>query len=98
MPRREFLYSDDMADACIYLLEQPEETLQPLFSDQHPPLVNIGSGEDITIRELAELVANVFGFKGSLVFDASKPDGTMRKMMGVSCINKLGWKRKIQLK
>lgn len=97
-PKREFLYSEDMADACIYLLEQAENKLDSLFNNEQPPLVNIGCGEDLTIRELAELVAEVVGFKGKLTFDTSKPDGTMRKVMDVSRINALGWKRKIGLK
>ncbi len=97
-PKREFLYSEDMADACIYLLEQPEGKLASLFNNEQPPLVNIGCGEDLTIRELAELVAEVVGFKGSLTFDTSKPDGTMRKVMDVSRINALGWKRTMLLK
>lgn len=97
-PRREFLYSEDMADACIFLLEQMEDKLASLFNDEKPPLVNIGCGEDLTIRELAELVAEVVGFKGSLAFDTSKPDGTMRKVMDVSRINALGWKRRMLLK
>ncbi len=97
-PRREFLYSDDMADACIYLLEQPDDMLAGLFNNEQPPLVNIGCGEDLTIRELAELVAQVVGFRGSLTFDASKPDGTMRKVMDVSRINALGWKHRMSLK
>ena len=97
-PRREFLYSEDMADACIFLLEQGEDKFASLFNDEQPPLVNIGCGEDLTIRELAELVAAVVGFKGNLTFDTSKPDGTMRKVMDVSRINALGWKRKMQLK
>ncbi len=97
-PKREFLYSDDMADACLYLLEQPEDRLSGLFSNEQPPLVNIGCGEDLTIRELAELVADVVGFKGKLTFDTSKPDGTMRKVMDVSRINALGWKHKMPLK
>ncbi len=97
-PRREFLYSEDMADACIFLLEQAEEELDGLFNDEQPPLVNIGCGEDLTIRELSELVAEVVGFKGSLSFDTSKPDGTMRKVMDVSRINILGWHHKMTLK
>lgn len=97
-PRREFLYSDDMADACLLLLEKTEEKLANLFNDDTLPLVNIGCGEDIAIRELAEMVADVVGFKGSLTFDASKPDGTMRKVMDVSRINALGWKRTMLLK
>jgi GDP-L-fucose synthase len=97
-PKREFLYSEDMADACIFLLEQGEDKLASLFSEALPPLVNIGCGEDLTIKELAEMVAEVVGFKGNLTFDTSKPDGTMRKVMDVSRINKLGWKRTMQLK
>lgn len=91
-PRREFLYSDDMANACIYLLEQAEEKLSGLFNDEQPPLVNIGCGEDLSIRELAELVKNIVGFNGQLVFDTGKPDGTLRKLMDVSRLGGLGWK------
>jgi GDP-L-fucose synthase len=87
-----------MADACIYLLEQMEDKLVSLFNDEYPPLVNIGCGEDLTIRELAELVAEVVGYGGKLVFDTSKPDGTMRKVMDVSRINALGWHRTMMLK
>jgi GDP-L-fucose synthase len=97
-PKREFLYSDDMADACLYLLEQPESRLSDLFNDERPPLVNIGCGEDLTIRGLAEMIADAVGYSGKLVFDSTKPDGTMRKLMDVSRINALGWKRKIQLR
>jgi GDP-L-fucose synthase len=97
-PKREFLYSEDMADACIFLLEQSEDKLQSLFSEERPPLVNIGCGEDLSIKELAEMVAEVVGFKGNLTFDPSKPDGTMRKVMDVSRINALGWKHTVQLK
>jgi GDP-L-fucose synthase len=96
-PMREFLYSEDMADACIYLLEQMEDRLSTLFNNDNPPLVNIGCGEDLTIRALAEMVAQVVGFKGKLVFDTSKPDGTMRKVMDVSRIKKLGWEPKVRL-
>lgn len=97
-PKREFLYSEDMADACIFLLEQAEDKLASLFNEEYPPLVNIGCGEDLTIRELAELVADVVGFKGNLTFDTSKPDGPMRKVMDVSRINALGWHRQMLLK
>ena len=97
-PKREFLYSEDMADACIYLLEQMEDRLSTLFNNDHPPLVNIGCGEDLTIHELAEMIAQVVGFKGRLVFDASKPDGTMRKVMDISKLKKLGWKPTVGLK
>lgn len=90
-PKREFLYSDDMAAACVHLLEQSDERLQPLFGEAHPPLVNVGCGEDISIRELAELVRDVVGFQGKLTFDTSKPDGTMRKLLDVSRLKALGW-------
>jgi GDP-L-fucose synthase len=97
-PKREFLYSEDMADACLYLLEKAEDELAGLFTNEQPPLVNIGCGEDLTIRELAELAAEVVGFKGKLTFDSSKPDGTMRKVMDVSKLRKMGWKPKIDLR
>lgn len=97
-PKREFIYSDDMADACVYLLEQPESKLSDLFNDERPPLVNIGCGEDLSIRELAEMIAETVGYSGKLVFDSTKPDGTMRKIMDVSKIQNLGWKAKISLK
>ncbi|MDH2916232.1 MAG: GDP-L-fucose synthase [Gallionella sp.] len=97
-PKREFLYSEDMADACIFLLEQSQDKLASLFNNEQPPLVNIGCGEDLTIKELAEMVADVVGFKGSLTFDTTKPDGTMRKVMDVSRINVLGWQRTMKLK
>jgi GDP-L-fucose synthase len=90
-PKREFLYSDDMADACLYLLEQTEDRLTDLFNDERPPLVNIGCGEDLTIRELAEMISEVVGYSGKLVFDSSKPNGTMRKLMEVSRLRSMGW-------
>lgn len=96
-PKREFLYSEDMADACIHLLESNDVRKRSLFNDQKPPLVNIGCGEDLTIRALAELVADVVGFGGELVFDSTKPDGTMRKVMDVSRIQELGWKASTKL-
>ena len=91
-PRREFLYSEDMADACVYLMKQEDDKLQSLYSETAPPLINVGCGEDLTIRELAEMIAEIVGFKGELVFDTSKPDGTMRKVMDVSKLKQLGWK------
>jgi GDP-L-fucose synthase len=97
-PKREFLYSDDMADACIFLLNLSDKEMNSVLNSQSPPLVNIGCGEDLTIRALAEIVAEVVGFKGKLTFDTSKPDGTMRKVMDVSRINALGWRYKMSLK
>lgn len=80
-PLREFLFVDDLADACLFLMEQVSE----------PGPINVGTGVDLTIRELAELIAEVVGFTGELVFDASKPDGTPRKLMDVSRLAGLGW-------
>lgn len=97
-PKREFLYSDDMADACVYLLENINKGLPGLFNDVRPPLVNIGCGEDLTIRELAETITDVVGYKGKLVFDASKPDGTMRKLLDVSRMQSMGWKASTSLR
>lgn len=91
-PRREFLYSDDLAGACIFLMNLPDESLAPLLNDHEPPLINIGTGEDITIRELAELVCRVVGFQGQLRFDSSRPDGTPRKLLDVTRIQSLGWR------
>ncbi|HEY4354209.1 MAG TPA: GDP-L-fucose synthase [Acidobacteriaceae bacterium] len=96
-PRRELMHSDDLADACIFLMQSPEEALAPVFSEDHPPLINVGTGEDLTIRELAETVARVAGFGGTLEFDTSKPDGTPRKVLDVSRIHALGWRHKIEL-
>ena len=91
-PRRELLYSDDLAQACMHLIELPDAQLDEFLQGDHPPLINIGTGEDVTIRELAELVSHELGFYGKLVFDATKPDGTPRKLLDVSRINALGWK------
>lgn len=94
-PRREFLYSDDMAQACLFLMQLPGNQFMKLLAqdrnDGLPPLVNIGTGSDITISQLAEIIGSVVGYTGQLVFDHTKPDGTMRKMMDVSLINSLGW-------
>lgn len=90
-PRREFLYSEDLADACVHLLSASSATLATLFNDEHPPLINIGCGEDLTIRELAQTVAEVVGYTGEIRQDADKPDGTPRKLMDVSRIKELGW-------
>lgn len=90
-PRRELLYSDDLAEACVSLLNLPEEQYGKLLRDDEPPLVNIGTGEDVTIRELTETIFRVLGYTGGLTFDASKPDGTPRKLMDVSKLHGLGW-------
>ncbi len=96
-PRREFLYSDDMADACVHLMALPDAQLGSLFSADSPPLVNIGCGEDLSILELAELVKRVVDFPGELTFDRSKPDGTPRKLLAVERIAGLGWRAGVGL-
>jgi GDP-L-fucose synthase len=96
--RREFLHADDMADACVFLMNLAYVIYVPIvLSDRQAPLLNIGSGSDITIRELAPLIREIVGFSGELVFDGSKPDGTMRKLLDVSQIKSLGWEAKIPL-
>jgi len=98
-PRREFLYSDDAAEACLFLMNLPAQKYGTFLANEGaPPLVNIGCGEDQTIRELAELVAEVVGFRGRLAFDASKPDGTPRKLQDVSRLKALGWRPRIGLR
>ena len=87
-PKREFLFADDLAAACVYLMLHYDEK----------ELVNIGTGEDLSIRELAETVKEVVCYEGDIVFDASKPDGTPRKLMDVSKLHKLGWKHSVELK
>jgi GDP-L-fucose synthase len=91
-PLREFLYSEDMAEACVYLLDLPAAKFEEFVSVTHPPLVNIGYGEDLSIAELARTVARVIGFRGRLRFDTSKPDGTPRKLLDSGRINALGWR------
>ena len=91
-PRRELLYSDDLAQACTFLMNLDEARFDSLLVEDAPPLINIGTGEDVTIRELAETVARVLGFHGQLVFDHTKPDGTPRKLMDVSRLHALGWR------
>lgn len=86
-PRREFLYVDDLADACLFLMKHYDES----------EIINIGWGKDQTINELAEIIAGIVGFKGSIKWDSDKPDGTPRKLLDVSRLNKLGWRAKIEL-
>ncbi len=95
-PKREFLHVDDMATASVHVMEIPveiwQENTQSMLSH-----INVGTGVDCTIRELAETVARVAGFSGRLNFDKSKPDGTPRKLLDVSCLNRLGWKAAVSL-
>jgi GDP-L-fucose synthase len=87
-PLREFMYVDDLADACYFLMENYNEK----------QFVNVGTGEEVTIRELAETVADVVGFNGQIVFNAEKPDGTPRKLMDSTKLHQQGWKHKTSLK
>ena len=95
-PMREFLHVDDMAAACVHVMELDSETYQ---ANTQPMLshLNVGTGMDCTIRELAQTIARVTGFKGRLSFDASRPDGTPRKLMDVSRLKALGWQASIGL-
>lgn len=86
--RREFLYVDDLAEACLHLLN---------YEGELPHLLNVGTGEDVTIRELVETIVRLMGFKGEIVFDSTKPDGTPRKLLDVSRMHSLGWKHKTSL-
>jgi GDP-L-fucose synthase len=89
-PYREFLYSSDLAEACVFLMEKYD-------SRETGEIINIGTGKDLTIRELAGLIQRIAGYKGELTFDTSKPDGTPRKLLDVSRLHALGWKAKVEL-
>jgi len=96
-PKREFLYVDDLANALVFLATLDEGRYNALVEPSQCPLINVGTGTDLTIRELAETVARVVGYKGKFVQDTSKPDGTMRKVMDVSKIQGLGWRANTSL-
>jgi len=97
--RREFLHSDDMADACVFMMSLDESVFETIVrSEVQAPLFNLGCGEDRTVRELAELIRDIVGFKGKLVFDATKPDGTPRKLLDVSRMAGLGWRARVPLR
>ena len=87
-PKREFLHVSDLASACRFLIEHYDS----------PDMINVGFGEDVTIRELAELICEVVGFAGRLEFDAAKPDGTPRKLLDISRLRALGWKPRVALR
>jgi GDP-L-fucose synthase len=88
-PRREFLYVDDLADACVFLMER---------GDEAPALVNIGTGTDLSIAELVDLVMDVVGYRGRVVYDRTKPDGTPRKLLDVGRLSALGWRARTSLR
>ncbi len=98
-PKREFLWSDDMADACVFIMESQDFKDTYSFQDKEirNTHINIGTGQDISIKELAEKIKTVVGFNGDLVFNTDKPDGTMRKLTDVSKLHSLGWKHRIDL-
>ena len=97
-PRREFLLSDDMAEACVFLMRLPEAEFDRLVAPAQAPLINIGAGKDQSIAELATLVAEVLDYRGEFVYDASKPDGMPRKLLDSTRIMALGWKPKVGLR
>jgi len=100
MPRREFLYSEDMADACVYLMNRGDEAFRPqqaMDGMAGPPLLNIGAGYDITIGELARMISQITHYHGEIQFDTTKPDGTPRKLLDSSALSSLGWKAKTDL-
>jgi GDP-L-fucose synthase len=96
-PFREFLHVDDLADSCLFLMSLEDGLFDSLITEASVPLVNIGFGKEITIKDLAELVKKIVGFEGELLFDLSKPDGTPRKLLDVSKMHNLGWKPAIAL-
>ncbi len=104
-PRREFMHSSDMASACLFVMNLHDKKFDSLLGEHsldaveiNPPLLNIGVGTDITIKELAALLKEVSGFSGKVLYDLSKPDGAPRKLLDISKIEKLGWKAKIPLR
>ena len=96
-PMREMMHVDDLARACVHLLRVEAAALAPVINNDEPPLINIGTGEDHSIRDIARLVASTVGFTGDLHFDATKPDGTPRKLLDVSRIQRLGWHHTVSL-
>jgi|SRR3989344_2471751 len=96
--KREFLYSEDLADACCFLMNLPNEKVEEFCRQDAPPLINLGSGEDIQISELVSLVKDIVGYRGDVQWDTSKPDGTPRKLLDVSLLRHWGWAPKISFK
>ena len=101
-PKREFMYSDDMAEACIFAINLADDTFKSVTAfnrnDGLPPLLNLGSNSELAISELASIVKKIVGFEGKIIFDNKKPDGTMQKLMDSSQLNKLGWSGKTSLR
>ena len=97
-PMREFLFSDDLADGCLFLINNMERVLQLSKNNKLPPIYNIGSGEEVSIKKLANMLCHVIGYQGKLKFDKSKPDGTPRKLLDSSSMSQLGWAANTSLK
>ncbi len=97
-PKREFLYVDDLANALVFLVTLNDERYNELTHPEQSPVINVGAGNDLSIRELAETIAEVVGYKGQFIQDTSKPDGTMRKVLDVSKMSALGWRASTSLK
>ena len=97
-PCREFLHVNDLADACVFIINLNDKKFASLLASSPPALINIGSGREISIKELALLIKDIVGFEGDVVFDKSRPDGTLKKLLDVSRLTNLGWKPKISLK
>jgi GDP-L-fucose synthase len=97
-PRREFLYVEDLADACLFMMNLDENRYLSILGDGNTPLVNVGFGKDISIHELAQMIQEIVGFEGDIRFDTTKPDGTPQKLLDISRIRKLGWKPETSLR
>lgn len=95
-PKREFLFVDDMAEACIHVMNLKQDTYESQISAASP-LINVGTGIDLTIRELGEMIGEIIGFEGEILQDTEKPDGTPQKLLDVSRMKDLGWQAKMQL-
>ncbi|GJL63663.1 MAG: GDP-L-fucose synthase [Nitrospirales bacterium] len=97
-PQRELLYIDDCAEACVFLMNQPVELYSQLLNHEAGPVINIGTGEGLTISELVEKIMQIVGFKGQVEWDTTKPDGTMKKVLDVTRLKELGWRPHVSLK
>lgn len=96
-PRREFMFADELGEAVSFLLSSEDLDNSEIFSQKSPPIINVGTGTDISIKELAYLIKDIVGYKGEIVFDTSKPDGTPRKLLDVNKLNSLGWSSKVAI-
>jgi GDP-L-fucose synthase len=100
-PKREFLYSTDLAEACVFLMNLADKKFNSLLKDDSCknsyPIVNVGTGEDISIKDLSLLIAKISGFTGEIIFDDTKPDGTPRKLLNIDILKQLGWSPKISI-